>query len=972
MGISFVDPIYLILLALIPPMWLVAIQAGRLRGRRRWLALGLRTLLMLSLILSLAGAQLVQPVRELTTVFLIDSSDSVSPAQRAEAEAFVEAALQAMRPGDRAAVVVFGENALVERAPSDERRLGRIQSVPVAARTNIAEALNLGLALFPSDTQKRIVLLSDGGENQGRALEALRLAQSRNIPIDIVPLGEAAGGSEAAVVELRSVSRARKGQAIELVARVESNTAQRARLRFLADNAVLTEQQVDIPVGSSSFTATVVVRDEGYRRYSAELLPEQDTRPQNNEAAALVEVEGPPRVLIIEGAPGESGNLASALEAAQLTPVVIPPSGIPADLPGLADYEVVVLANVPARDLPTSSQEALRSFVRDLGRGLVMIGGTQSYGVGGYTNTPVEEALPVYMDVRNRQQRPDIAIVFVIDKSGSMDACHCEGGDMSRRNSGVPKIDIAKDAVSQATAVLGKNDKVGVVAFDDSAHWVLKTTQLPDQQTIQDALAPTTANGGTNVASGLLAAEESLLATDAKIKHVILLTDGWSRGGDQTGTAQRMRDEGITLSVVAAGSGSADYLAKLAEAGGGRYYNARSMDDVPQIFLEETIQAVGTYIIEETFTPAYAERSPILDGLEQGLPPLRGYNGSSEKEQARVILVGVDGAPVLAQWQYGLGRSVAWTSDMKGKWAIDWVRWNEFPRFAAQLVGWTLPAVRSDTISVEPALVGGDVEINVAAVNEDGSPMTGLRVQATIVGGGVPQPVELREVAPGRYLARTASPASGTYLIQVGGVDENGKPIFVQTSGLIVPYSPEYRQGQSNPALLRALAEGSGGRELQEATAAFDHNLAAVQRALPISTPLLLLALLLLPLDIAIRRISMRWRDVAAARAARAAQRQREAAPIPTVGALQQAKARAQRRMSGAETPPPIASGEDVAAAAPAQEQPAQSPAARQSEPTKPLASPAPEQPAQPQPSLDEITDPLERLRAAKQRARRR
>ena len=967
MPISFIRPEYLWLLAVLPLVWLVGwLNRGRGAGRRWW-ALGIRTALLLALIGSLAGTQFVRPVNTLTTVFLLDSSDSISPAQRSANEQFIAEALQTMQSGDKAAVISFGENALVERIPSEIKRLGAIQSVPIAARTDIGESLQLGLALFPADTQKRLVLLSDGGENVGRALDTLPIAKRRQVPIDVVATGGATGNPEVAITDFRAPTAARTAQEIQLVATIDSTTAQTARLRWRGDEQVLKEEDIALPIGTSTYTTTVIVGEQGFHRYGAQVIPTDDTRPQNNVAATLVDVGGPPRVLVVEGTAGDAESLKAALTAAQLSPVIVPASAIPSDLAGLGEYEAIMLVNVPSRDIPEATQKLLRSYVGDLGRGLLMIGGGQSFGVGGYTGTPIEEALPVNMDVRNRQQRPDIALVFIIDKSGSMDACHCNGGDMgARQGGGTRKIDIAKEAVAQAASVLGKSDKLGVVTFDDSAHWTIALDTVPSQDDITAALAPVPPNGGTNVVSGMQAALEQLRASDAKIKHAILLTDGWGHS-DVGDIASQMNAEGITLSVVAAGNGSANELARYAELGGGRYYPAQTMEDVPQIFLQETIQAVGTYIIEEQFTPAYATDSPILAELQSGLPQLQGYNGTVEKDTAQVVLVANDGSPVLAQWQYGLGRAVVWTSDLKPKWATSWVNWDQFPRFVAQLVGWTLPRISGDTVSGEASLVGTDVQVDVVANDAANNPQTGLRVEARLVGpSGTPAPAVLQEVAPGRYQARVPSPIPGTYLVQLTGTDANGKAIFARTLGLIVPYSPEYRQGQSNPQLLQTLAQQSGGRSLTQPSQAFDHTLAAVRRAIPIDLLLLLIAAILLPLDVAVRRISLRRKDFALAQANRRQRQQTAAAPTATMTSLHGARDRARGRMFGDD----MSDGKAESAKPKAH---SSGDATTYHPPTQPLSGgDANAQSSKPKAdAVEEPTDPLERLRAAKNRARR-
>ncbi len=926
MRLSFIFPSALWLFALLIPLWWLALAVPRrLSAPRFWASLLARTALVATLIFAVAGVQLIQPTDRLTTVFLIDSSDSVSPSARGQAEAFVQDALKAMRAGDQAAVVVFGENALVERAPSNATTFGRIGSAPVATRTNLQTAVQLGLALLPADTQQRLVLLSDGGENQGNVLEGSNLAAARGVPISFVNLNTAGGGPEALVSALDAPTNVRAGAQFELVATVESTVAQSARLSLFADTTLLQARDIQLQAGSNTFRLTLTASGQGFQRYRAQIVPALDFRQQNNEAATLVRVAGPPRVLLVEGQPGEGQNFKDALGAAQIGVDLIAPAQLPIDLASLSDYDAVVLMNVPAQALPARAAANLPTYVRELGRGLVMVGGDRSYGVGGYGTTPIEQALPVYMDVRDRQERPDLALMFVIDKSGSMDACHCSGPNRQTARSfegGPRKVDIAKDAVVQATAVLRERDTVGVVAFDSTAHWALPVgLRGPSSDAIRNAVAPIEPEGGTNVHAGLVAAQEALQHTDARIKHVILLTDGWSGGGDNIDVAQQMRAQGITLSVVAAGGGSADYLKQVADAGGGRYYPIENIEDVPQIFVQETTTAVGNYLIEQPFTPKYAGPSPILEQLDQGLPPLYGYNGTTLKQSATTILAGADDAPVLAQWQYGIGRAVAWTSDFKGKWGKDWVNWAAFPRFAAQLIGWVLPSAAGDGVETNIRTEGARTIIDAKLSDADGKPRNGLQISANVVGADAfAQSVTLTQVAPGEYRASIASPIQGTYVVQIAGT-QDGRVVVQSAAGMVVPYSSEYRQGQRNPELLAALARSTGGTKLEQPADAFAHNLAPVYSAREIALPLLLLALLLLPLDIGMRRLMLRRGDFGAATAwlrtvhfmpaPPAADRLRQGdmrakppargVPAEQIERLRAAKARARRKARGEE-----------------------------------------------------------------------
>jgi hypothetical protein len=425
----------------------------------------------------------------------------------------------------------------------------------------------------------------------------------------------------------------------------------------------------------------------------------------------------------------------------------------------------------------------------------------------------------------------------------------------------------------RAASALGSEDYFGVVAFDHAARWALEVHQLVDFVTLDGAVGGIQAEGQTNLRSGVEAAYAALQTTSARRKHLILLTDGWVRQGNLTPLARQMREQGITLSVVAAGGGSAEYLAGVAQSGGGRYYPAADILQVPDFFLKETIKAVGQYIIEEPFYPVPSGPSSVLRGLDPAaLPPLLGYNGATSKSTALVALSTPRGDPLLATWQHGLGRAAAWTSDLKGRWAVDWVAWDGFPRFATQLVGWTLPAPEIEGLSAQAHMVEDRAIISVEATNPPsigsrygpraGLPRNFLDVQATLVGPDLQkQDVTLEQVGAGRYAAQVVLSQPGTYLVRLG-ISEGGTALGQQTLGLVVPYSPEYRVSGTDLAKLTALAHLTGGGELSEPEAAFVHNLPTIDQAREVWAPLLLMAALLFPLDVALRRVMLGPRDL--------------------------------------------------------------------------------------------------------------
>jgi Mg-chelatase subunit ChlD len=977
-GVSFIYPQYLWLLLLIPVTAGLALIGRRALSRARlWGGLVLRAFLLLFIILALAGIQLRLPTNTLTAVFVLDASDSVPPAEQARGEEFIRQAIENMPRGDKAAIVVFGEDALVERLSSEDSSLARLSSVPVTTRTDIASALQLGMALFPDEGARRLVLLSDGRENLSYALKQAELAAFQNIELQYVPLGEAQDQVEVLVDAIQAPADIREGQQFELGITVQSTARVGATMRVFADGTLVHTQELDLQTGANRYTVPVKDSVPGFHRYRVLIAPDADNRLQNNEASAFTVVHGPPSILIVEGAPGESENLTGALEAAKMEVTVIPPSNMPATLPELARYDAVVLANVPASALPSGAMESLPIYVRDLGKGLLMTGGDNAFGAGGYLRTPLETAMPVYMDVKSRELAANLALMVAVDKSGSMARCHCDNPDLNQTytpvQAGQPKVDIAKEAIMRSAAALGEEDYLGVVTFDTQAHWALEVQPLVGEGALESAIGTFQAEGQTNMYSGVTAAYQALEKVNAKRKHIILMTDGWVRTGDLTDLVNKMHEQGITLSVIAAGEGSAEYLKALAEDGGGRYYPAKDMMSVPDIFLKETVKSVGQYIIEEPFYPLPASPSPVLRGIDQNtLPGLLGYNGTSPKGTSRLDLLTPRGDPLLATWQYGLGRSAAWTSDLKGRWATDWLKWNEFSRFSAQLVGWLIPSPQVEGLSAQVSLQDEGAIIDLEANDKEGRPLNNLSVQGKLIDPDLGTiEVPLKQVGPGKYQAITSANQPGTYLVWLGA-SSNDQPLGQMTLGLVVPYSPEYRAGGLNRGLLDELARITGGSQLAEPVTAFLHNLPAAASAREIWRTLLLIVALLFPIDVALRRLIISRQEMENARAwitqwlqvRRKGDQQGEA---PILGRLFNARERARSRTTA---PPPtdLATGEiQQAFSMPA------SPHEREKAPAtqEPQAHTPKDLPAEPAAPGSTPPDSLARLREAKKRARR-
>ena len=908
MSVRFDYPLALLGLLAIPILALIAMQGVERGARaRRGAAAALRGVLVLSAILALSGPSIVRASDRLATIFLVDASDSVGANAEGAARDYIKATLAAMPRGDEAGIIVFGDNALVERTVSGDPDLGPLLSKPQTGQTDLAGAVRLGLALFPEGYARRLVLISDGQETKGDLIAAANVAASSGVEIATRTLG-VASGNETLVSEVRAPARAREGEAVDVGVTIGSTRGGAAQVRLFADGNLLAEQDVTLRAGTNPFTFTIAQPGAGFHRFRAEVKAASDTFYQNNTASAFTDVKGRARILLLEGTPDEGANLGAALRASGYVVDTLAADRAPANLAELVNYDAIVLVDVPAEALGARSA-TLQSYVRDLGRGLIAVGGERAYGPGGYTGTPLEALLPVRMDLRNGVVNPPVSLVFALDKSGSM----AESG--SGGTGGVTKMDLAKEAAFRAVKLLQPQDEVGVVAFDGSAAVVAPRRTLRDQPDIANQIGTLQPSGGTDIRAGLQEALNQQLASTAKVRHIILVTDGQSNN-NFADLVQQMNDTGITLSVIGVGQGVANYLPQLAADGKGRYYYAADAAQLPDIFLKETRIALRSYFVEGDIGPRLGATTPITEGLT-GVPNLRGYVGTTAKPTAQTGLASPEGDPLLVQWQYGLGRAVAWTSDAKGQWAVDWLPWSDFARFWSRAVGWTISATPQD-LQLNTQTSGGRTTVSVDARDSSGTFRNGLTVVGTIVGpGGERRDVTLRQTAPGRYQTDLGVLPEGSHLLAIVARDSAGTAQAATSGGLSIPYSPEYALPRvDRTAILARARELTGGTELTDAAGAFAHTLPQAQQARAIWPAFLLLAILLLPFDIATRRLLIGRSDFARAFARAGAALRHRPAPVAvpergasnaTLGGLLAARQRQQERWDrqGTTVPPP-------------------------------------------------------------------
>ncbi|MBZ0279865.1 MAG: VWA domain-containing protein [Anaerolineae bacterium] len=924
---SFSTPLALVLLICIPLVAYLGWPRQRFRRVRDSVSLILRMLIMLLLVLAVSGAQLVQSADRLAVIFLMDVSDSVGQTtQEAELE-YIRAALQNMSPDDTAGVVLFGANALIERPLNNVRELGTILSVPPSGNTDMEEAIRLALGMFPSNAARRIVVLSDGRPTIGDTESAAELAAATGVEISYVQFTPEAS-PEVQVTNVNAPSTINAGQDFDLSFTVDAEEAGPATITVLESGAIIHRESVNLRQGTNNYTLSLEGAGAGFKDFQVQVDPEgSDGFYQNNQLSTFSRVVGPPRVLLMYNTEEEIRYLLPALQEAGLEVDTVTPEQLPVGLVPLAQYESIIMADVPATRLTPQRMETIQSFVRDLGGGLVVVGGPNTYGPGGYFQTPLEETLPVEMQIKDQKRLPQLTIAYVIDRSGSMGAIG---------PSGVENIELAKEAIIRSIDFLQPTDRAGVVSFDTLGYWIARLQDVRDRLALQRLVGSLRVGGGTDILAGMNLVADDIVADPSTRKHIILLTDGGSSpAGLVELTRQLYEESGITTSTIAIGQGVPRFLEDMAIQGGGNYHPVEIVEQVPSIFTQETVLATRSYILEDAFVPTISASSPIVNGISAA-PELFGYVATTPKQTAEIILRGPAPYedPLLASWQYGLGRAVAFTSDASSRWGANWVDWSEFVRFWNQAVRWTITEGTSGNLETQVVMEGEQARLIVDARDNEGAFLNELDMQLSVVDPQAnPTLLNLRQVAPGRYEAVFTPDTEGAYILQLRGNGEaDGVPLQLdQTTGWVMSYSSEYDQGGrgDGAALLASLAELTGGRSLEdEPSAVFNHNLTSLPTATPIWPWLMLFALVLLPIDIAVRRLIVtrtdlqrlqRWvlgRASAAEETSeriasligakeRGRQRAEESGSIPagTVSAL---KSRREQSRSEAELPPVI------------------------------------------------------------------
>lgn len=847
-------------LLLFPPVlgllwWFDRRSLRPLSTRRRQALLAVRSGLVLLVLLALAGPAWQRLTDRQAVIFVLDHSQSQGE-EGVRAVHDRAAALAAKLPSEtQVGFVSAGKSAVLRESPRRGTAVPQPDPELVArdgGQTDLASAVSLACGLFPSGASRRIVLVTDGQETHGDLAAAARDAALLQVTIDALPVA----GERREDVRVASLtsnkSRSHEGATLELRADLESSLDGEGTVKLFENGVEVESRPIKLAVGQKAtelFQRTPEERNLYTYRVRVEGFADRDTIAENDEAMTLVDVRGRPVLLYVEGEPDQSHYLVEAMAREGIRLHARPPQAFPQSLQDLAGYDGVVLSDVPAYQLTERGMTLIRDYVEQLGGGFLMIGGKNSFGVGGYYRTPIEDVLPVKMKAPDKEERFATALCLVIDRSGSM-----SGG----------KLEICKSASSATVDLLMAKDYIGVVAFDSLAKWIVPMTRATDKGTIRGQIATINPGGGTNILPGMTSGREALNGVKTKVKHMIVLTDGHSEGGGYQALATQIKSEGITISTVAVGGGAdVGLLQQIAATGGGTFYETLDPANIPRIFTQDAMVHMGRLIREEAFVPKQVERNLILKGLDmKQAPTLLGYVKTNRKATAQVPLVTDLGDPLLAHWQFGLGKVTAFTSDCKSRWSALWITgWPGYKQFWAQLLRETASKPQSQLMDLQLEQEGAEGRIVVDLLEDAAQFKNDATIAAEVyfvAAGSLGSNMEslgrqtLRQVGPGRYEGRFVPKELGVYLVRARAGGQ------VVSAGLVNNPSGEAANGQVDRELLAEVCTLTGGTLLDDATATLPAVRASHSHYAELAPWLLRLFLLLFLIDVAIRR----WENV--------------------------------------------------------------------------------------------------------------
>lgn len=850
MNVEISNPWWLLLIPAVIAGLILSGRFIRIYNRQKKLEyLLMRGVIAGFVVLALCGISIKLTTRQVATIFLVDMSDS-NKENLTDIETYIRNSVDDMPRKNQSGVVVFGEDVLVDQFVTDRKLFAELTTQPISTATNLEKAVSTALTVLPEDTAKRLVLITDGLENAGSIEKMAGAVTSQKVDVKVIQL-EQSMGEEVYVSDMELPQTVHIGDTFNIKVSIESNVATQAVVSLYSGRTLKGQSTVSLTTGKNQFVFQDTAGSNGTQDYRVMVEPINDTVSMNNEYCAFTQVESEPKVLLIEGTPGEGIELAKLLSSCGVKYDKVTPTAAPVEMSKLVEYKAVVMVNVNSLELHPGFLDILESYVRDYAGGLICTGGNRSYAMGGYQDTALETVLPVNMFMQGEQDVPTMAFAMVIDRSGSMTTT--VGG-----NSSATCLDLAKQAALEGVKTLRGTDEIGVLVFDDTYDWAVPIQKASNQQAINNGIATIDFGGGTSIYPALEEATNQLRQSDAQIKHIILLTDGQDYYDQYDEVLNKINGSGITLSTVAVGADSDQkLLERLANQCGGRYYYTDVGTGIPKIFTQEIILSGKSYLVNREFTPIITSQSELIEGLmEDEVPTLLGYVGASPKERSTVILQSDEGDPILTTWQYGLGRTVAWNTDANNEWTANWANWENYVQLWDNMINYVVSNTNLDGDSLEVEQEGSSAVITYHTKSYDTD--TTVKAVCTDADGNMRE-LELDPVAPGEYQAKLEMENIGIYTISL----QNHKGEELQSSMITaaaMQYSPEYRFDLVNDGLTSFVSQVEGNYITFE-DSVFTEKLEAVKARVNLTIPLLILAIVLFLFDVASRRMNLEYRE---------------------------------------------------------------------------------------------------------------
>ncbi|MFO0832766.1 MAG: VWA domain-containing protein [Phycisphaerales bacterium] len=808
----------------------------------RWVALAVRLIVIALLVMAVADPYLREESKKVAVTVIMDVSESIPTQAQHEVQGYIEAAAKkAERDRSEMGIITTAREAYVSRLAS--QYLGNLEYAHQGTldATDLATALRLGIATAPKDAANRFVLITDGNQTTGDVLEAADAAKAIGIPVDVLPI-QFKYDREVIVEKLLSPPNAREGETMNVRVVLQASGPANGRLNLLLNGQAVDLNEdpasmgmpVELRRGQNVFQVPVTALRSGPQKFEAVFEAETkggvalgDSLAQNNRGESVTFVSGEGKVLVIGGHPSDStdnpeeyNGLVKALEQAKITVDFVSPAQAPTTLTEMNAYEAIVLVNQPASEFSQKQQEQLRQYVYDTGGGLVMVGGPQSYGAGGWIGSPLEEALPLKLDPPQKRQMPRGALVLTIH------SCEMPEG-----------VFYGKKVCEAAVNRLSRLDLAGIneYTWGGGTEWVHSIQPVGDGTSIKRAINKLQFGDMPDFTPSFQLALKGFKEVDAGQKHMIVISDGDPQSPPDSLLQEYVQNR-ITVSCVGVfphGGADTGRMKYIADTTKGKYYfinDQAGLAKLPEIFMKEAMTVRRSLIWEKSgdgLPPnLLSGASEALRGI-RALPNVNGYVVTAERDGLALVTAKINknqsnpqGDPLLAQWQYGLGRVVAYTSDAAPRWNPQWTGWEGYKQFWEQHVRWALRPQGTANLRVMTENRGDQTLVTVEALDSGGERLSFANFVGRLArpdGGG--EDVRLTQVAPGRYQAVMPTDLSGSYMLSLryaapdpkvqGGTLEGSVQAAISR-----PFADEYRVLQDNSALLTRIAEMTGGRVL--------------------------------------------------------------------------------------------------------------------------------------------------------------